>query len=267
MPFSIATLNIWNRMGPWDERLVAIRTQLASLRPDVIALQEAVRIDGPVPFDQPAIVADGFDYHIAFGSNPESRYPMGNAILSRWPITDHEVFFLPHVDSDERRSVVVARIDTPFGPMPVACTHLNWRFDHGYIREKQIRFVTDRLHERAHHGDFPAILAGDLNAESDADEIRFLRGHTTLGGRSVAFRDAFALVGDGTPGATFARSNPFAAVLREPNRRIDYIFVEGPREDDGRGDPIEARVCFDEPVHGTYASDHYGVIATIRSEP
>ena len=44
MPFSIATLNIWNRMGPWDERLVAIRTQLASLRPDVIALQAKVRL-------------------------------------------------------------------------------------------------------------------------------------------------------------------------------------------------------------------------------
>ena len=39
----VATLNIWNRFGPWEERLVAIRVRLAELAPDVIGLQEVLR--------------------------------------------------------------------------------------------------------------------------------------------------------------------------------------------------------------------------------
>jgi len=33
----------------------------------------------------------------------------------------------------------------------------------------------------------------------------------------------------------------------------------------GRGEPLEARVCFDTPVNGAFASDHFGVIATISA--
>jgi endonuclease/exonuclease/phosphatase family metal-dependent hydrolase len=85
------------------------------------------------------------------------------------------------------------------------------------------------------------------------------------GGRSAYFQDAFAIAGDGSPGFTYARSNPFAATLREPDRRIDYVFVRG-RDDRFRGEPLEASVCFDKAVDGTFPSDHYGVIATLRGE-
>jgi len=60
-----------------------------------------------------------------------------------------------------------------------------------------------------------------------------------------------------------ARRNPFAAPLREPDRRIDYIFVRG-RDERFVGEPLEARVCFDQPVDGTFPSDHFGVVATLR---
>ena len=41
----VATLNVWNRFGPWAERLVAIRAQLGELAPDGVGLQEVLRLD------------------------------------------------------------------------------------------------------------------------------------------------------------------------------------------------------------------------------
>jgi len=122
--------------------------------------------------------------------------------------------------------------------------------------------VTDQMRGLAPLSGFPPILMGDFNAEPDSDEIRFLRGRTSLGGTSVYFSDAFAIAGNGTSGATFCRANPFAAPAREPDRRIDYIFVRGPDEQ-GRGEPLDARLCFDKPHDGVFASDHFGVVATI----
>ena len=42
------TLNIWNRQGPWAERLHRIRAGFAALQPDLIGLQEVLQltIDG-----------------------------------------------------------------------------------------------------------------------------------------------------------------------------------------------------------------------------
>jgi hypothetical protein len=36
------------------------------------------------------------------------------------------------------------------------------------------------------------------------------------------------------------------------------------RNDDVRGEPLSAKVCFDKPVGGVFPTDHYGVIATLR---
>ena len=94
-------------------------------------------------------------------------------------------------------------------------------------------------------------------------EIRYLRGLTPLGGRSVYFADCFAVAGDGSAGHTFARSNDFAAMLREPNRRIDYIFVRGPDER-FRGEPLDAPTAFTTRPAGVLPSDHYGVVADRR---
>ena len=38
----VATLNIWNRLGPWEQRLPAIRSGIAELSPDLLGLQEVV---------------------------------------------------------------------------------------------------------------------------------------------------------------------------------------------------------------------------------
>src|SRR5262249_1878579 len=103
---------------------------------------------------------------------------------------------------------------------------------------------------------------GDFNAAPDSDEIRFMTGRCSLGGRSVHFADAFGVVGHGE-GTTFSWRNPFASDFREPDRRIDYIFVRSP-DQKARGEPLASSVCFDRPVNGVYPTDHFGVVANLR---
>jgi endonuclease/exonuclease/phosphatase family metal-dependent hydrolase len=261
----VATLNIWNRFGPWEQRLIAIREGVRALAPDLLGMQEVLRLDPGEGdgLDQAAVVAEGFGYHIAYGRAHDQRW-YGNAVLSRWPILRSQVFELPRSGADERRVLLLAEVDSPHGRIPFFVTHLNWRFGDGHVREAQVREIARCVESLVTPDAFPPILVGDFNAEPEADEIRFLRGLTSLGGeKRVYFQDAFAAAGDGSPGSTFSRGNPFAAPLREPDRRIDYVFVHG-RDERFRGEPLEARVCFDEPVHGTHPSDHFGVVASLR---
>lgn len=259
--FRAATLNIWSRFGPWEERLLAIRAGLQEIAPDVIGLQEVLRFP---EMDQAALVGEGLGYEIAWGLSSENHgFPTGNAILSRWPIRRSEVIELPNGGSDEHRSAVFAELDAPFGKVPVFCTHLNWKFHHGHIRQLQLKTLVEAVTRLAPLEGFPPVVLGDFNAEPDADEMRYMRGLTGLGGPCVYFADSFLVAGDG-PGITFSKRNPFAGPLREPDRRIDYVFVRGP-DDAQRGEPIEAAVCFDRGHDGTFPSDHFGVVATITA--
>jgi endonuclease/exonuclease/phosphatase family metal-dependent hydrolase len=263
--FRVATLNIWNRFGPWDQRLVAIREGVKSLAPDILGLQEVLKLE-PGEGDelyQADVIGAGFGYHSAYARARDQRW-YGNAVLSRWPLLQSTTIELPRCGTDEKRCLLHADIDAPFGRIPFFVTHLNWKFEHGHVRAEQVREIAAYIDSVATAEAFPAILVGDFNAAPDSDEIRFLRGLTSLGGRRVYFQDTFEVAGDATAGTTFDRRNPFAAPLREPDRRIDYIFVRG-RDERFRGEPLEARVCFDAPVAGTFSSDHFGVVATLRT--
>src|SRR5688500_3820681 len=139
--FRAATLNIWSRFGPWEERLVAIRAGLEKLGPDIVGMQEVLRFES---MDQAALLAEGFGYEIAWGLSSENHgFPTGNAILSRWPILRSEVIALPNGGSDEHRSAVFAEVQAPFGKVPVFCTHLNWKLDHGHIRQMQVKALVE----------------------------------------------------------------------------------------------------------------------------
>jgi endonuclease/exonuclease/phosphatase family metal-dependent hydrolase len=259
--FRAATLNIWSRFGPWEERLVALREGLRTLAPDVIGMQEVLRHDG---FDQARLVSEGLGYEIAWGLASENHgFPVGNAILSKWPIVRSETIPLPNGGTDESRSIVFAEIDAPFGRLPMFCTHLNWKLHEGHVRQLQVRALAEAVANRAPIRAFCPVVVGDFNAEPDSDEIRFMRGLTGLGGRCVYFADSFGVAGSGA-GTTFSKRNPFAEPLREPERRIDYVFVRGP-DDAGRGEPREAEVCFDQSFAGVFPSDHFGVVATITA--
>ena len=269
----VATLNCWNIATPFDERMALIRASIEAIQPDVIGLQEIiVRRDG---FDQAARVLDGLGYRWVFGAAfrwnalhallpfDHDGDAFGNVVAARWPIVEHTVHPLPGAETGERRSLLATRIETPSGTLAFLTTHFNWRFDHGYVRERQALAVAEFTRHWAGESTLPPVLVGDLNAEPDSTEVRFLSGLATLGGRSIYFQDAWRVAGAG-PGLTWDNRNPFAALAFEPNRRIDYILVGLPNRIDGRGRIESVRLAFTEPAGTIFASDHFGVVADIR---
>src|SRR5262249_27421277 len=128
----VLTLNIWNRQGPWEQRVKLIRAGLERLQPDLVALQEVLVLNGQSQADE---IAAGLGYETGFGMAHDLGGGMqyGNAVLSRWPIASCQAFPLPISDEDEQRALVLAKVSSPHGTIPFFTTHLNWKFHHGIV--------------------------------------------------------------------------------------------------------------------------------------
>lgn len=278
----VATLNIWNRSGPWVDRLPLIRDELVRLDPSVVGLQEVLRHVpyGSAPFEphvqncQATEIASGLGYQVVYAeaSDYGSGLKFGNALLTRHPVLRTYRFTLPDLSSGESRSLLGVFLETPFGALPVFVTHLNWKLFQASVRLEQVQFIVDRIFELAPTQDelLPPILMGDFNADPDSDEIRFLCGLKVENGKSVYFADAWRYAGDGSFGATFCRTNGYARSAREPSRRIDYIFTRGP-DSLLRGEPVRTELAFAKSAHKNgveiWPSDHFGVVSEIELAP
>src|SRR5882724_4826785 len=103
----VATINVWNKSGPWLSRLPLIRRELERLQPEVVGLQEVLRFR-PDPAlslplstnnDQATEIADGLGFQLAYGAASDwgNGLKFGNAVLSRHPIVAQQCFPLPGV--------------------------------------------------------------------------------------------------------------------------------------------------------------------------
>src|SRR6188768_2649498 len=143
----VATINVWNKSGPWLSRLRLIRRELERLQPDIVGLQEVLRfradnaLDAPLTAqnDQLTEIAEGLGYQLAYGvaSDYGNGLKFGNAVLSRHPIVAEQNFELPGRESGETRALLHVLCTTPHGCLPVFVTHLNWKFHHGSVRQRQ----------------------------------------------------------------------------------------------------------------------------------
>ena len=270
MTVSILTMNIWNNMAPWSERLIVLREWIERLNPDLIGFQEVLIGEG---LDQLDALVEGFGYHCEYG--PAMHLPdrphleFGNAIASRWPINSNHKLKLPDRGDWEARAALTVEIDSPFGPISFSSTHLHYRFHHGHVREKQVAALADLVLHKMPKKGFPPIIVGDFNAEPESDEIRFMRGMHSHQGSSVAFLDAWEVAGDqsrpGPQGITWSNDNPYAKPEFEPDRRIDYIFVGLPGRE-GVGHIERCEVVCNRATEGVWPSDHFAVYAELRSE-
>jgi endonuclease/exonuclease/phosphatase family metal-dependent hydrolase len=272
----VVTLNFWGLQPPLDTRLDLAERQLRALAPDVIAMQEVRAMDdaargrttaghlaaalGLQHIHEPAVPGQAGE---PAGEQPND----GLAILSRHPIAEHRVTPLPVPRPGEARILLSAGIDTPRARVWLHCAHLHYRLDDGVARERQVVAIDEVMRDLgAGEPDAPVhVLCGDFNATPDSDEIRFLRGLTTLAGRRTFYQDAFGRVHPGEDGFTWCTEVGAARARRsiDWDRRLDYVFVSARRKD-GRGTVLDAQVVLDERQDGAAASDHYGVLAEIQ---
>ena len=271
------TWNIWFEHGPWTERRAAIEQVIERESPDLICLQEVPcrRVGSDVTtYAHDLAERIGFHVHVSDGPwfpRPTSsdEMAMGNAIVSRWPLTETGQVSLPGVDGEPGyRKAVHARVSTPWGAWPVVCTHLNHRFDESAVRLRQVDSIADLVNEvRGDPAvDPPVIVAGDFNAVPDSDEIRRLTGRTSPRHANLVFNDCWELRGEGL-GHTWRADNGYQADANWPNRRLDYVFVSWPRPKP-MGHPSRAWLAGVEPelVDGTpiHGSDHAAIVVDLR---
>ena len=283
----VAQLNVGSLLEPgWAERRFEIVAWLERLAPDVVCLQEVWQsashenTAGWIAEQMPEV-----GWHWAFGGAPfdpqlwpDPTLLFGSAILSCWPIENHQRFSLPVAEDDDPfvSGVPWELFHARTAGLDVFSTHLAAAPHQGDHRVLQVLAIDEQI--KSLRGDrdvvkrsapqrasMPPILCGDFNAEPDSDEIRFLSSLAAIDGRTTFYQDAWRVAGDGGPGYTQDwRCNPIAASLNVHRKRIDYVFVGDPYQRAGSaGRVLSAEVAFDSALTGTLASDHAGLVVDI----
>lgn len=235
---SLATFNIWHNQGDWPARLPLVIAALRAQDADVIALEEVLQDPAMDLPNQAQTLAESLGYRWVFCSADAETQPRrhGNAILTRLPILAQDWKKLEPLD--DYRTALRLRVDLAGRPVDVVVTHLAWQEDAGPVRARQIADLLDWLPDDG----APLIVMGDFNAPQQDSGLSVLTGP-----------DYFSALPNGTAATTL---NPAKG---HPNRVIDHIFARA-----ADFAPVSAKVFATQPLGGEYASDHFGVSATVR---
>lgn len=254
----VLTWNVWGRFGDWPTRQFGIYHTLALLDPDVIALQETWRA-GDEPSQAARLAEQLNHYHVDAHPHLYAGEGRGLAVLSRWPIRNHDSYPLPDGGAPtEHRLALHVDISTPDGTLPLWNTHLNWRPDHSYVRQAQVRALLEHIAKDGRSW-LPPVLCGDFNARPTADEIRMLTGLSAVPVPGLVFQDAWDIAGDGGAGHTWSHANPEAAKERHGNARVDYVLVGW--EPGRHGRILHAQVVEGQRPRQVWPSDHFALLA------
>ena len=227
--FTVATYNVHRWAGLNGTRApdpARASFVISELDADIIALQEVLRpFEAEDPLPQ---LADALKLHLAFvATRVHKRGEIGNAILSRWPITN--VFSLDLSFSRvERRSAIAAQFSAKHGAVAVVATHL------ALVDRTRRRQVQSILEHPQLQG--PVVLLGDMNAWRNCKATRTLE-REMVGGVEVEWP------------ATFPAARPMLA--------LDRVYARGASLRDIRTHDSSA---------ARRASDHLPVMARVRLE-
>lgn len=176
----VMTYNIYSNRNAGIEETARVISQAA---PDIVALQEVERFTGINPGDVPARLAEltGMPYYYFIHALDIRRGgDYGNAILSRYPLTDTASYKLYGVgEKDYVRSLGYARVEKEGRSFYFAATHL----DHKDDDASRLRMVSDIV-VRLGELDAPVMLAGDFNARPDSRTLAALDESFELYGAS-----------------------------------------------------------------------------------
>jgi endonuclease/exonuclease/phosphatase family metal-dependent hydrolase len=186
---------------------------------DIVGLNEVLHpvTDGQHSYAPLAELAERLGMHYAFGPSgwidygPSWHGPVGNALLSRYPLTDVSNTWLPRLPSTKQRSLLAATLASgPVQGLTSFVTHLDHAFEG--TRLHQISAVIERIARRSPH-----FLVGDFNTPGFlGPNTRRLLPPVLRMMRRAGYEDAFGAVGQGG-GKTFPSQSPLV--------RIDFLFM------------------------------------------
>ena len=157
--FRVVTFNV--KFAREVDRAARLLREHPELRgADVVALQE-MDADGTERIAR-ALAMD-YVYYPAI-RHPGTGRDFGNAILSRWPLTDDRKLVLPYHSRfrDMQRIAVSATASTPFGPVRVYSVHLETPGGIAAVNRQRQAAAVIRDAER-----YPrVIVAGDMNSRA-----------------------------------------------------------------------------------------------------
>jgi endonuclease/exonuclease/phosphatase family metal-dependent hydrolase len=259
----VLTLNVWALHGDWPRRRAALAAGIADLDPDLVALQETIV---GADYDQARDVLRP-DYRIVHQQARDAQ-GMGITIASRWSVTEVrelDLHLTPRTGAFPCTTLVAEiAAPAPVGQLLFVNHFPSYQPELEHERQLQAVAAARFIGEVQAARQMPVIVAGDLDADPSAGSIRFWTGREALDGMSVCYRDVWEAAHPDEPGDTFTSNNPLRSAREWPFRRIDYILVG--RNSSNR--PLlairGARLVFDAPIDGTWASDHFGVLADLE---
>jgi endonuclease/exonuclease/phosphatase family metal-dependent hydrolase len=246
---TVATLNLFNKIGRWDERLPLVLDQLTALQPDVIGLQEVVIADQGTSLWRLANerLADSPSYgiyHMA-RSGPAAGVE-ALAVMSRLPVEAHEgLDYLLHDCVAQR-----LRLRLQDGAaLDFYNTHLY--FPPSATEERLSQAKRLLAWADTWGGAEATVIVGDFNAYPEEPTVALMKSRLASAHEAAHGREPERTWP--TPVNTFDPSPPGC---------LDYVFVAGTRV-------LEAALAFDIPHPSDanlFPSDHLGVMAKLGIE-
>lgn len=198
---------------------------------DIVALQEVdvnTRRSGNV--DQAKALAEllGMEYYFSKSIDYQGG-DYGNAILSKFPLSNKRSLLLPMPIPKEQRSVALATVTLPDGKkIEFGSTH----FDVEANRMEQSAFLVDLSKNLGQ----PLLIGGDYNATPDSPEMLELKKEFTL---------------------SCMGSCPFTIPVTRPTKAIDFVAFNPKAKQ-------QFTLVSGVAMTGQYASDHLPVIAVFH---
>jgi endonuclease/exonuclease/phosphatase family metal-dependent hydrolase len=271
LPLLVMSWNLWWRFGDWRRRHEGIVRVLEHTAPDIVGLQE---VWATATENQAQTLGDKLGMHFAWSPSPspesfqrrlgDRRVLVGNAVLSRWPITRKSTCDLPSGVVDAGRTALCAHIAGPAGAVPFFTAQLTSAVGHSALRSDQVRALARFVVGECSEGASP-IVTGDFNAEPDSDEMRLLCGlKTPPAVPGLVLLDAWYFADPASPGWTWDRRNPAVLATGEPDARIDYVFLGYRPNSESAPTVRAARLAGNESSNGVWPSDHAAVVVDLE---
>jgi endonuclease/exonuclease/phosphatase family metal-dependent hydrolase len=245
--FTVATLNLFNRMGEWERRAPLVIDQLAALAPDTIGFQEV-----DLNLDQGMWIVrqinqrldDDARYRIRHAASPGKYASVhGIATMSKIEAVEHVVLDLMSHERIAQRLV----FEVDGNQFAFVNTHLHHPPEDMEVRVQQLEYLLAWL-DRDPRG-LPTIVLGDFNSYVGEPAVALMKSR---------FRSAYETIHGREPDKTW--STPVNTYDNSPHGTLDYIYVSE------QFAVLNAGLAFDQPSAddaNLYPSDHLGVYARL----